>query len=56
VLRSGVLSRLPYVLGIIRVATLRNPSIVDLYYIIRQCRNTGIWNTGRCNTVPTICL
>jgi hypothetical protein len=38
------------------VATIMNPSISDLYYIVRQSPNTGIWTTGRCNTIPAICL
>jgi hypothetical protein len=46
----------PYILGIVRVATIMNPSIVDLYYIVRQSPNTGIWTTGQCNTIPAIYL
>ena len=42
--------------GIIRVATFMSPTVVELYYIVRQSPNTGIWTTGRCNTVPTISL
>jgi hypothetical protein len=36
-----------YILGIVMVTTLLNRSIVDLYYIVRQSPNTGIWTTGR---------
>jgi hypothetical protein len=43
-------------LSIVIVATLMNPSIVDLYYIVRQSPDTGIWTTGRCNAIPAICL
>jgi hypothetical protein len=46
---------MPYILGIV-VATIMNPLIVDLYYIVRQSPNTGIWTTGRCNAIPAICL
>jgi hypothetical protein len=33
-----------------------NPLIVDLYYIVRQSPNTGIWATGRYNAILAICL
>jgi hypothetical protein len=47
---------MPYIPGIVMAATLMNPSIEDLYCIVRQSPNTGIWTTGRCNAIPAICL
>jgi len=46
---------MPYILGIIWIATLLNPLIADLYYLVRQSPNAGIWTTGRCNAIPAIC-
>jgi hypothetical protein len=47
---------MPYILGIAMVATFMNILIVDLYYIVRQSPNTGIWTTGWCNAIPAISL
>jgi len=42
---------MPYILGIVMIATLLNPLIVDLYYLVRQSPKTGIWTIGRCTKV-----
>jgi hypothetical protein len=50
-LRGSTFPGMPYILGIMMVATFMNPLIVDFYYIVRQSPNTGIWTTGRCNAI-----
>jgi hypothetical protein len=40
-----------YILGIVRIATLLNPLMVELYYLARQSPNTGLRGPAYCIAV-----